>query len=165
MTTPKKYSFPNLLMKDGCIRGATSYEMLTSQTGKLYACFYDAEGEAISEHLAYLNYSEKTKATYHTCFIEPSKNFLRSNPELLKNFTFDPQENMKLIAHCGDYNKESESIGKTKSGNEKYKVDYCAGYEVLTSSFAIKLENKHSAIHAIDYAYFKLNRDTISINP
>ena len=161
MTTPKKYSFPNMLMKE---IGASSYEMLTSQTGKLYACFYDAEGEGISEHLAYLNYSEKAKHTYHTCFIEPSKNFLRSNPELLKNFTFDPQENMKLIAVCNANSVDSsfavqigaESIGKTKSGNEKYKVDYCAGYEVLSSSFAIKLENKHSAIHAIDYAYAKL---------
>jgi len=152
MTTPKKYSFPNMLMKE---IGASSYEMLTSQTGKLYACFYDAEGEAISEHLAYLNYSEKTKATYHTCFIEPSKNFLRSNPELLKNFTFDPKEVMKLVnpTHCFDYEIADESCGKTKLGNDKYIVKYMAGYEVLATSTAIQLNNKHSCIHAVDYAY------------
>jgi len=147
-----KYSFPNQLVKN--IPGAVSFEVHTAESGKLMCCIYDHNKEPISEHLAYLNFSEKTETTYHSCFTEPSRS-LRSNADFLKNFTFDPQNVMKRVdaSHCHDFTREDESYGKTKTGNKKYKVRYQAGDETLAVGTVIELKNKHSVIYATDYAY------------
>lgn len=145
-----KYSFPNQLQKQ---LNAASYEMRTSESGKLFACFYDDKGEPISEHLAYLNFSEKTKSTYHNCFTEPSRS-LRRNEDFLKNFTFDPKEVMKMVnTSCADYTRDDEPYGTTKTGNNKFKVYYKAGDETLAIGTVIELKNRHSVIYATDYAY------------
>ena len=147
-----KYSFPNQLVKN--IPGAVSFEVHTAESGKLMCCIYDHNKEPISEHLAYLNFSEKTETTYHSCFTEPSRS-LRSNADFLKNFTFDPQNVMKRVdaSHCHDFTMEDESYGETKTGNKKYKVRYQAGDETLAVGTVIELKNKHSVIYATDYAY------------
>jgi len=136
------------------IPGAVSFEVHTAESGKLMCCIYDHNKEPISEHLAYLNFSEKTETTYHSCFTEPSRS-LRSNADFLKNFTFDPQNVMKRVdaSHCHDFTREDESYGKTKTGNKKYKVRYQAGDETLAVGTVIELKNKHSVIYATDYAY------------
>ena len=158
-----KYSFPNQLVKN--IPGAVSFEVHTAESGKLMCCIYDHNKEPISEHLAYLNFSEKTAlqgkaTTYHSCFTEPSRS-LRSNADFLKNFTFDPQNVMKRVdsfvldktSHCHDFTRDDESYGETKTGNKKYKVRYQAGDETLAVGTVIELKNKHSVIYATDYAY------------
>jgi hypothetical protein len=146
-----KYSFPNQLVKD--IPDAVSFEVRTTDSGKLMCCIYGHNKEPISEHLAYLNFSEKTEKTYHSCFTEPSRS-LRTNDDFLKNFTFDPKIVMKLVdEHCHNFTRDEKPYGETKTGNKKYKVRFQAGDIVLAIGTVIELKNRHSHIYATDYAY------------
>jgi hypothetical protein len=158
-----KYSFPSQLVKN--IPDALSFEMHTTESGKLMCCIYDRNKKPISEHLAYLNFSEKSKKTYHNCFTQPNKNYIRDNQKLEENFTFDANENVDALKEfykktCSCAQRDKIPFSKTTSGNDRYGVKYLVGDNgKYYKSIAIRMVNINSVIHRDNYAYLRVIPD------